>query len=129
MTGVLAGVHRPAATPGARLLRIMEAHAGGRPVEVLLYGAGKHTARLLAERHVWESRGHRVVGLIDDHPRFAEGGMYLDLPVSSARSMERRMATSRERPVVVLSTDTYQDQFWTQTKALREAGVAVFRLY
>jgi hypothetical protein len=30
---------------------------------------------------------------------------------------------------VVLSTDTYQDQFWGQTKGLRERGAAVFRLY
>jgi hypothetical protein len=129
MTGALAGVHRPATTPGARLLRIVEAHGEGRPVEVVLYGAGKHTARLLAERHAWESRGHRVVGLIDDHPRFAEGGSYLDLPVSSARALERRISEVREKPVVVLSTDTYQDQFWVQTAKLREAGVAVFRLY
>jgi glycosyltransferase involved in cell wall biosynthesis len=129
ITGALAGVHRPATTPGARLLRIMEAHADGRPVEVVLYGAGKHTARLLAERQAWESRGHRVVGLIDDHPRFAEGGSYLDLPVWSARAMERRMTAGGKRPVLVLSTDTYQDQFWAQTAKLREAGVTVFRLY
>jgi hypothetical protein len=129
MTGALAGVHRPGSTPGARLLQIMKAHGEGRPVEVVLYGAGKHTARLLAERHAWESRGHRVVGLIDDHPRFAEGGSYLDLPVWSARAMERRVMAGGKRPVVVLSTDTYQDQFWAQTAKLREAGVAVFRLY
>jgi hypothetical protein len=129
MTGALAGVHQPAATPGARLLRIMDTHGDGRPVEVVLYGAGKHTARLLAERYAWESRGHRVVGLIDDHPRFAESGAYLDLPVWSARVMERRMAADGKRPVVVLSTDTYQDQFWAQTAALRQAGAAVFRLY
>jgi hypothetical protein len=129
MTGALAGVHQPAATPGARLLRIMDTHGDGRPVEVVLYGAGKHTARLLAERHAWEPRGHRVVGLIDDHPRFAEGGAYLDLPVWSARVMERRMAADGKGPVVVLSTDTYQDQFWAQTAALRQAGAVVFRLY
>ena len=52
---------------------------------------------LLAERHAWESRGHRVVGLIDDHPRFAEGGSYLDLPVWSVRAVERRVAASWRR--------------------------------
>ena len=130
MTGTLAGVHRPTATPGARLLRILEQHGDGRPLKVLLYGAGKHTARLLAERHVWESRGHRVVGLIDDHPRFAEGGTYLDLPIRSASAMERRVETAVSNGhMVILSTDTYQDQFWAQTKGLREAGVSVFRLY
>jgi FlaA1/EpsC-like NDP-sugar epimerase len=131
LTGVLAGVHRPAHTPGARLLRIMEAlsNGDGRRADVLLYGAGKHSARLLAERHLWESRGHRVVGLIDDHPRFAEGGTYSDLPVRSLRAVEASVLEGKETPVVVLSTDTYQDQFWAQTKTLRARGIKVFRLY
>jgi glycosyltransferase involved in cell wall biosynthesis len=129
LTGALAGVHQPTHTPGARLLRIMETHGHGRPVNVVLYGAGKHSSRLLAERHLWESHGHRVVGLIDDHPRFAEGGACLDLPVWSPAAMERRVTDGNETPAVVLSTDTYQDQFWAQTARLREAGVAVFRLY
>ena len=129
ITGALAGVYLPAHTPGARLLRIMEAHGRGRPVEVVLYGAGKHSARLLAERQVWESRGHRVVGLIDDHSRFAADGAYLDLPVCSTVAAEQRVVDGKGTPAVVLSTDTYQDQFWAQTARLREAGVAVFRLY
>jgi hypothetical protein len=129
LTGTLAGVHRPPHTPGARLLGIMERHGRGRPTEAILYGAGKHTARLLAERHVWEARGHRVVGLIDDHPRFAEAGSYQDLPVWSTAAMEQQVSSGKAPPAIVLSTDTYQDQFWTQTARLRAAGVAVFRLY
>ena len=127
LTGALVGL-APAATPGARLLRIMEEVRGrsGKATEVLLYGAGKHTARLLSERHVWEAAGHRVIGLIDDHPRFAEAGEYLDLPVRSLRATEPGASAST---TVVLSTDTYQDQFWGQTKGLRERGAAVFRLY
>jgi hypothetical protein len=101
----------------------------GRRADVLLYGAGKHSARLLVERHLWESRGHRVVGLIDDHPRFAENPSYLDLPVRSLRAVEANVLGGKETPVVVLSTDTYQDQFWAQTKSLRARGVEVFRLY
>ncbi len=112
-------------TPGRRLLSIMDdlQRQSRRPAQVLLYGAGRHTARLLSERALWESRGHRVVGLIDDHPRFAVEPKHLDLPVQSLRS-----ATNSSMPVV-LSTDTYQDQFWQQTAALRERGVPVFRLY
>src|SRR5258706_4032680 len=130
LTGVLAGVHQPDHTPGARLLRIMEksSNGSGRHAEILLYGAGKHSARLLAERHVWESRGHRVVCVIDDHPRFAENSTYLDLPVRSLRAVEANVLEGKETPVVVLSTDTYQDQFWAQTKSLRGQGVEVFRL-
>jgi hypothetical protein len=104
-------------------------NGSGRRTEIWLYGAGKHSARLLAERHLWESRGHRVVGLIDDHPRFAENGTYFDLPVRSLRAVEANVLEGKETPVVVLSTDTYQDQFWTQTKLLRARGVEVFRLY
>ena len=118
-------------TPGTRLLRIMEtlSHDRGCPAEVLLYGAGKHTARLLTERHVWESKQHRVVGLIDDHPRFAQTRVYLDLPVQSVDAVKARLLAGGRVPPVVLSTDTYQDQFWAQAASLREAGVPVFRLY
>jgi glycosyltransferase involved in cell wall biosynthesis len=131
LTGLLAGVHRSEASPGARLLAIMEEIGArrGAPAEVVLFGAGKHTARLLAEREVWEARGHRVVGLIDDHPRFAEMGWYLDLPVERLRIAEARLAARSGPPAVVLSTDTYQDQFWSQTAGLRAKGVEVFRLY
>jgi hypothetical protein len=132
LTGVLAGVYRPTHTPGARLLEIMSGLGGpaGRPAAVVLYGAGKHTARLLAQRDLWESRGHRVVGLIDDHPRFAAGATCLGLPVRSlAEAVERCRSGGDAHPAVVLSTDTYSDQFWAQTQPLRDRGVAVFRLY
>lgn len=132
LTTSLAGAGAPTLTPGRRLLAILERVAAGqegRPAQVLLYGAGKHTARLLAERRVWEVRGHRVTGLIDDHPRFAAEACYLDLPVCSVRELERRLIDGGAKTPVVLSTDTYQDQFWKQTEPLRRQGVAVFRLY
>jgi hypothetical protein len=131
MTGLLAGVHRSETSPGARLLRIMEEIGArrGRPAEVVLFGAGKHTARLLAEREVWEARGHRVVGLIDDHPRFGDGAKYLELPVVALGSAEGELAVRARPPAVVLSTDTYQEQFWGKTSGLRARGVEVYRLY
>jgi len=101
----------------------------GHPAEVVLYGAGKHTARLLSERYQWESRRHRVVGIIDDHPRFAQTPVYLDLPVQSMGAAAARVLAGQALPPVVLSTDTYEDQFWAQSAPLREAGVPVFRLY
>ena len=132
VVGTLAGVPLPASsTPGTRLLHIMDAleRRHRQPARVLLYGAGKHTARLLAERHVWESRRHRVVGIIDDHPRFEASPQYLDLPVQSVRSAHARARAGTTLPPVVLSTDTYEDQFWAQCAPLRAAGVPVFRLY
>ncbi|HXE52642.1 MAG TPA: glycosyltransferase family 4 protein [Tepidisphaeraceae bacterium] len=128
IVGDLSGAaHCSTHTPGLRLLNVMDQI--GQPARVLLYGAGKHTARLLSERHVWESRGHRVVGIIDDHARFAQTPVYLDLPVQSLEQARARILAGNLVPPVVLSTDTYQDQFWKQSEPLRAAGVPVFRLY
>lgn len=130
ITGAMAGV-AAVRTPGARLLTIMQrvTETTGQPAHVVLYGAGKHTQRLLSERALWERHGHRVVGLIDDHPRFAESPVFLDLPVRSVAAASRAIAAGESHPPVVLSTDTYQDAFWLQTAPLRKQGVAVFRLY
>jgi hypothetical protein len=97
------------------------------PASIFLYGAGRHTSRLLAERHLWEPAGHRVAGLIDDHPRFKEQPTHLDLPVISLADLLAQAPATK--PAIVLSTDTFQDQFWNQTASLREAGFWVFRLY
>jgi hypothetical protein len=81
---------------------------------------------LLAEKHRWESLGHRVVGLIDDHPRFAEGEeTHLQLPVYSPA----KALAMPELPGVVLSTDTFEDQLWEKTAAFRQRGVGTYRLY
>jgi glycosyltransferase involved in cell wall biosynthesis len=131
LTGMLAGADVARQTPGARLARIMDEieTQSGAPACVVLYGAGKHTARLLSERHRWESRRHRVVGIIDDHPRFAQSPVYLDLPVQSMDAARAKVLAGQAMPPVVLSTDTYEDQFWAQSASLRAAGVRVFRLY
>jgi glycosyltransferase involved in cell wall biosynthesis len=130
LTTFLAGVPDPAIeTPGMRLVRIMNTIASGQPVKVLLYGAGRHTSRLLAEKHLWESAGHAVVGLIDDHPRFQGGGTHLGLPVESVATLQARLPLANCATAMVLSTDTFQDQFWQQTESLRKAGLRVFKLY
>lgn len=120
-----------AKTPGTRLLRICESIESetGRRATVTLYGAGKHTTKLLSERHLWESRGHRVAGVIDDHPRYTETPTCLGLPVRSVRAAIAATRAGEAMPAVVLSTDTYEDQFWQQTAPLRALGVAVHRLY
>lgn len=71
----------------------------------------------------------RLVVLIDDHPRFRASPIYLDLPVQSIAQAVEAAACGTLAPTVVLSTDTYEDQFWLQTAPLREGGVSVFRLY
>jgi glycosyltransferase involved in cell wall biosynthesis len=118
-------------TPGTRLLRICETieRQTGRPATVTLYGAGKHTTRLLSERHLWESHGHRVAAVMDDHPRFTTTPAFLGLPVRSVSAVVAAKSAGETIPPVVLSTDTYEDQFWQQTAPLRALGVAVFRLY
>ena len=128
MTAVLTGTGGRTTSPGARLEAVCR-RIGTGPADVLLYGAGKHTARLLSERHAWERDGHRVVGLIDDHPRFAADPVHLGLPVQSLAATEAAAAAGGPVPAVVLSTDTYQGQFWEQTAGLRRRGVHVFRLY
>ncbi len=118
-------------SPGRRLDDICQKLAAGKSeaARVLLYGAGKHTARLMSERHRWERHGHRVVGLIDDHPRFAETPSYLDLPVRSLADVQADALAGNRMPAVILSTDTYEEQFWEQTQGLRQHGVGVFKLY
>jgi hypothetical protein len=131
LTSVLAGISPPTPSPGQRLLRIMEdlSVTTNQPARVLLYGAGKFTARLLAQRDIWESKSHRVVGLIDDHPRFRESPEYLGLPVHSIKSIAEKLAQDHSLPPIILSTDTYQDQFWVQTEPLCKKDVQVIRLF
>jgi glycosyltransferase involved in cell wall biosynthesis len=112
-------------TPGARLAALLESLSPEKPLDIALYGAGRHSAKLLAEKHRWESKGHRVRTLIDDHPRFADGGVYLDLPVLSPQAA----LALADHPPIVLSTDTFEDQLWLKTAPFRERGIAVHRLY
>jgi glycosyltransferase involved in cell wall biosynthesis len=131
LTAALVRVDGSHDSPGSRLDDICQKLTGDQQASarVLLYGAGKHTARLLSERHRWERHGHKVVGLIDDHPRFLQKPKYLGLPVRSLTDVQSDAVAGRPMPAVVLSTDTYEDQFWEQTEILREHGVRVFKLY
>lgn len=131
LTGALTGIEGAAAeTSGSRLLALMReiASQDHAPAKVLLYGAGRFTARLLAQKHLWEKEGHRVVGLVDDHPRFFGTADYLGLPICSAAALLERARSGESIPPIVLSTDTFQEQFWSQTALLRERGIIVHRL-
>ncbi len=114
-------------TPGMLLAGIMDEVAPGGGARIVLYGAGRHTSRLLAEISRWETRGHRVVGIIDDHPRFRDQPSHRGLPVDSLESFAQKPLDPRI--AVVLSTDTFTEQFWQNTAPLRTKGIRVFRLY
>ncbi len=113
-------------SPGMRLTNILKRY--GTAVEFHLYGAGRHTLRLMAERTLWETLGHRAIGIIDDHPRFSgsHAGSSLDLPVRSLAVAEAQLVAGE---VVILSTDAFEEQFWRKTEGLRGKGVVVYRLY
>jgi glycosyltransferase involved in cell wall biosynthesis len=131
VTTFLAGLPNDAhPTPGTRLLRLMNAASQitGHPTSVILYGAGRHTSRLLSESHLWQPLGHRILSLIDDHPRFQKEPTCLGLPVESLANFQQRWPLD-EPPLIVLSTDTFQQQFWDQTAPLRARGITVQKLY
>jgi hypothetical protein len=125
-------------SPGVRLRNVCRQLAGGNGVgcdrtagagiDILLFGAGKYTARLLTERQTWERDGHRVMGIIDDDPRFAATPIYLGLPVRSLLDVEMEASNGKPMPAVVLSTDTFIDQLWERTARLRLLGVQVAHL-
>jgi hypothetical protein len=68
------------------------------------------------------------VGLIDDHPRFAASPNYLGFAVRALAEVESDVRRGESPMPIVLSTDTYEDQFWNQTAPLRALGVRVFAL-
>lgn len=112
-------------TPGARLTSLLNTLSPDKPLHIALYGAGRHSAKLLAEKHRWESHGHRVTALIDDHPRFSSGGSHLNLPVLPPHTA----INTPDHPPIVLSTDTFEDQLWQKTAPFRDRGIPVHRLY
>ena len=134
MTRFACGIRdaQAALTPGHRLLRIMQqigADARNPTARVLLYGAGRYSARLMTEKQLWAAAGHEVVGFIDDGKRSAQETHYLGLPVETRDAVMQRLLASEQIPPIVLSTDTFQHQFWEQTRELREHGVKVYKLY
>jgi FkbM family methyltransferase len=116
-----------------RFVRLMNSVAGaqGRPAEVWLFGAGRHTIRLLKCRRAWEAAGHRVAGIIDDNVKFEAPGAETpeNLPVWSRRKMEEAIRQGKKLDAVIFSTDTFEDHFWNLTEQLRGLGVKVLRPY
>jgi len=117
--------------PALRILKIMDELSATlhRPVQMWLFGAGRHTARLLEQKTAWEQAGHKIVGLIDDDARFAGNPVHLELPVWSRQKLADAVESGQAIDGLILSSDTFEDHFWQLTAALRTQGVRVFRLY
>jgi hypothetical protein len=125
------GMETSTLSPGRRTLQILEKLAAslGRPPVVWLFGAGRHTIRMLAERYTWESRGLKVAGIIDDHPRFATQREYLGLPVRLRCDMEAAVERGEKADAIILSTDTLEHLFWQRTDMFRSQGIQTILLY
>lgn len=84
--------------------------------QVWLWGAGRHTARLL-ERS--EELGFDIIGIIDDH---RNGQMMHGFEVQSPSVL-------RPGEHVLLSSDAHEEALWRASAAARARGVVVHRLY
>ena len=118
------------ASPGEMLLgrmRELEERLKREPV-VWLFGAGRFATRLLGQRHVWESAGFSVAGIVDEHPRFQERPTYLGLSVLSVRQLCERIEQGGKVDAVILATDTLEEVFRRRAEGLKELGVEVMGL-
>lgn len=93
------------------------------PFITALYGAGKHTLRILPHLELLEKNGVRVTMILDDDP--AKQGKSLGaLPVFSPLD-----ALDSDLDGVVLSSDVAESDLWEKSALLRSAGLPVIRLY
>jgi FkbM family methyltransferase len=100
-----------------------------RPPRIWIFGAGRHTQRLLAQKELWLQNA-TLLGLIDDNAALAPpNDTCLGLPVRSRKVFESMLSTANSPDAVILSSDTFEDTFWTLTASIRDRGVPVFRLY
>jgi hypothetical protein len=82
---------------------------------VWLWGAGDHTRKVLEHA---EDFGVPVLGIVDDRVRGERFGLRVVGPESLSGS-----------EVVVLSSDWHEAELWEASKASRDRGVRVVRLY
>lgn len=100
--------------------------------EVALWGAGRHTARVLDALRVMESAGAtsmtpltpmtamtpRVTRVVDDHAQGHVGEFTIERPEAL-----------RDGQAVLISSDAHEAAMWERSMPLRQRGVRVFRLY
>ena len=118
-------------TPGKRVTDIiqdMRVQLRRAPL-VWIFGAGRHTSRLMAERFLWESRGFKIAGIIDDHPRFAAEPELYGLKIRSRPAMEAAIDAGEKVDAILLSTDTLGEMFWERTEGFRKRRIETLLLY
>jgi glycosyltransferase involved in cell wall biosynthesis len=117
-------------TPG----RLLTAHLKDlaqrlkRPPSVWLFGAGRYTLRLLGEKHLWESAGFSVAGIVDEHPRFQQKPSYLGLAVQSPQELCSAIQRGQRVDAIILSTDTLQEVLSRRAQCFRDLGIEVLSL-
>lgn len=94
-----------------------------KPVFIALYGAGKHSRKLLLQNALLLQNGIKVTAILDDDPD-KHGKSILNIPI-----LPPLEATTLDIGCVVLSSDFAEEALWQASAFLREAGMAVFRLY
>ena len=104
--------------------RIIERLApSGDRRRVALYGAGKHTRKVLSQHERLQANGIWIELILDDEER-RRGETIAGVRVASPQE-----ALSAGIDAVVLSSDAMESLLWQRSRFLREAGVAVVRLY
>lgn len=93
------------------------------PFIIALYGAGKHTLRILPHLDFLEKEGVRVTMILDDDPE-KHGNKLGSLPVLSPLE-----ALDSDLDGIVLSSDVAEPVLWDKSAPLRAAGLPVIRLY
>lgn len=91
--------------------------------EVALWGAGRHTVRLLevlnAAGDTDERLGTpRVTRVVDDHANGQIGALVIQRP-----------EVLRAGDAVLISSDAHEAAMWERSRSLRDRGVNVYRLY
>jgi peptidoglycan/xylan/chitin deacetylase (PgdA/CDA1 family)/ubiquinone/menaquinone biosynthesis C-methylase UbiE len=127
----IAAIHRessgwPATAPeprqvlASRVRQVVRRCVQSGRTRVALYGAGRHTARLLSQTPLWPLQ---VVGLIDDDPSLAGTRRY-GMPIYAPSDI-----ASIRPEALVISSDQYEDAIYARLAPLESQGVSVHRLY
>ncbi|MBU0640315.1 MAG: polysaccharide deacetylase family protein, partial [Planctomycetes bacterium] len=87
---------------------------------ITLYGAGRHTARLLQTTPLWPLH---VLGIVDDNCNL-RGGQRYGLPVYAPRDLPALAPDA-----VLISSDQYEEAIYERIAPLEARGIRVLRLY
>lgn len=86
--------------------------------ELALWGAGRHTSRVMDALNAMPAMTPRVTRIVDDHATGRVGALEIKRPESL-----------RAGDAILISSDAHEAAMWERSMPLRERGVRVFRLY